>query len=380
MKKEDIVGFIVYLIIFAFAVVFGLLVLREHASHSGLDTPVYLAYILGAILAGVVLNAIIFELGHALGAKIGGYKVLSVNVLGFMFLFDGSKKKFRFKNYDGLTGETKICPVEGKKNNPNPYLLFGSLLFLVEAVALIVLFTALNGPDHSKTEQNIAYFFLVVLVVGAMILVYNIMPFRLDSMNDGYRLKLISNPKNKDAFNELLRVENAIERGEQNVEIKTFTEITNFTAELNLNKVYLLQDQGKFDEAEVMLDDILKSEDISNRVYIRAKSQKIYIHLMNNDPEVAQEFYDKEVPMQERREISEDTSMPSIRAYILMSGLLDDSQSETMLALNKVLKAYKRTSESRQKYELKLYNEALNKVIMKHPKWELEGYLLEEKK
>ena len=380
MKKEDIVGFIVYLIIFAFAIVFDLLVLREHASHSGLDTPVYLAYILGAILAGVVLNAIIFELGHALGAKIGGYKVLSVNVLGFMFLFDGSKKKFRFKNYDGLTGETKICPVEGKKNNPNPYLLFGSLLFLVEAVALIVLFTALNGPDHSKTEQNIAYFFLVVLVVGAMILVYNIMPFRLDSMNDGYRLKLISNPKNKDAFNELLRVENAIERGEQNVEIKTFTEITNFTAELNLNKVYLLQDQGKFDEAEVMLDDILKSDDINNRVYIRAKSQKIYIHLMNNDPEVAQEFYDKEVPMQERREISEDTSMPSIRAYILMSGLLDDSQSETMLALNKVLKAYKRTSESRQKYELKLYNEALNKVIMKHPKWELEGYLLEEKK
>ena len=380
MKKEDIVGFIVYLIIFAFASVVGLLVLREHASHSGLDTPVYLAYILGAILAGVVLNAIICELGQALGATIGGYKVLSVNVLGFMFLFDGSKKKFRFKNYDGLTGETKICPVEGKKNNPNPYLLFGSLLFLVEAVALIVLFTALNGPDHSKTEQNIAYFFLVVLVVGAMILVYNIMPFRLDSMNDGYRLKLISNPKNKDAFNELLRVENAIERGEQNVEIKTFTEITNFTAELNLNKVYLLQDQGKFDEAEVMLDDILKSDDINNRVYIRAKSQKIYIHLMNNDPEVAQEFYDKEVPMQERREISEDTSMPSIRAYILMSGLLDDSQSETMLALNKVLKAYKRTSESRQKYELKLYNEALNKVIMKHPKWELEGYLLEEKK
>ena len=193
-------------------------------------------------------------------------------------------------------------------------------------------------------------------------------------------LHLISNPKNKEAFNELLRVEHAIEKGEENVEIKTFTEITNFTAELNLNKVYLLQDQGKFNEAEAMLDDILKSNDINNHVYIRAKSQKIYIHLMNNDPEVAQKFYDEEVPMQERREISEDTSMPSIRAYILMSGLLDDSQSETMLALNKVLKAYKRTSESRQKYELKLYNEALNKVIAKHPKWELEGYILEERK
>lgn len=380
MKKEDIVGFLVYLIIFAFAIVFGLLVLREHASHSGLTTPVYLAFILGAIFSGVILNSLLFELGHVVGAKIGGYKIISINILGFMFFFDGRKKKFRFKNYDGLTGETKIAPIEGKKNNPNPYLLFGTLFFAIEATALIILFMNLNNPDNPTSVKNIAYFLLVILVVGSMILVYNIIPFRLDSMNDGYRLKLISNPKNKEAFNELLRVEYAVDQGQENVEIKTFTEITNFTAELNLNKVYILQDQGKFAEAEAMLDDILKSEDISNRVYIRAKSQKIYIHLMNNDPEVAMEFYDKEVPMQERREISEDVSMASIRAYILMSGLLDDSQSETMLALNKVLKAYKRTSESRQKFELKLYNEALNKVIAKHPKWELEGYLLEETK
>ena len=380
MKREDIVGFLVYLIIFAFAIVFGLLVLREHASHAGLDTGIYLLYILGAIASGVIFNSILFELGHVLGAKVGGYKVLSVNVLGFMFLFDGSGKKFRFKNYDGLTGETKIAPVEGKKNNPNPYLIFGSLLFALEAVSIVIAFITLNGAERSTFEKNVAYFLLVILVVGVMILLYNIIPLKLDSINDGYRLRLISNPKNKEAFNELLRVERAIENGETDVEIKTFTEITNFTADLNLNKVYLLLDQGKFLEAEPMLDDILKSEDISERTYIRAKAQKIYIHLMNNPIDAAKEFYDKEVPMSERRELSEDISMVSIRAYILMSGLLDDSESETMRAVNNVLKAYKRTSRNRQKFELKLYNEALNKVIEKHPKWELEGYILEEKK
>ena len=380
MKKEDIVGFLVYLIIFAFAIVFGLLVLREHASHSGLTTPIYLLYILGAIFSGVIFNAILFELGHALGAKLGGYKVLSVNVLGLLLCFDGSKRKVKFKNYDGLSGETKIVPVEGKKNNPTPYLLMGTLFFAVEAVVIIVLFTTLTGGEKPQLQTNIAYFLLVILVVGVMILVYNIIPFRLDSMNDGYRLRLISNPKNKEAFNELLRVQHAVESGEQDVEIKTFTEVTNFTADLNLNKVYILLDKGNFQEAEVMLDDILKSDDISERTYIRAKAQKIYIRIMTSDIEEAKKFYDEEVPMNERRELSEDVSMVSIRAYILMSGLLDDSQSETMLALNKVLKAYKRTSESRQKFELKLYNEALNKVIEKHPKWELEGYLLEETK
>ena len=380
MKKEDIVGFLVYLIIFAFAIVFGLLVLREQASHSGLTTPIYLLYILGAIFTGVIFNAILFELGHALGAKLGGYKVLSVNVLGLLLSFDGSKKKVRFKNYDGLSGETRIVPVEGKKNNPSLYLLMGTLLFAIEAVALIILFITLTKVDNPQSLKNVGYFFLVVLVVGIMILVYNIIPFRLDSMNDGYRLRLISNPKNKEAFNELLRVQHAVESGEQDVEIKTFTEITNFTADLNLNKVYLLIDKGNYQEAEVMLDDILKSEDISERTYIRAKAQKIYIRIMNSESEEAKKFYDEEVPMNERRELSEDVSMVSIRAYVLMSGLLDDSQSETNLALNKVLKAYKRTPESRQKFELKLYNEALNKVIEKHPKWELEGYLLDETK
>ena len=193
-------------------------------------------------------------------------------------------------------------------------------------------------------------------------------------------VKLVSNPKNKEAFNELLRVQYAVDQGQKDVEVKTFSEITNFTAELNLNKVYILLDNGNFAEAEKMLDDILASKDVSYRTYIRAKSQKIFIHLMSNDVEASKEFYDKEVPMNERREISEDVSMASIRAYILMSGLLDDSQSETELALKNVLKAYKRTPERRQHVELKLYNEALNKVIEKHPKWELEGFLLEEKK
>ena len=51
------------------------------------------------------------------------------------------------------------------------------------------------------------YFALTVGVVAGICLLYNIIPFKLDSLNDGYRLVMVSNPKNKEAFNELLRVE-----------------------------------------------------------------------------------------------------------------------------------------------------------------------------
>ena len=385
MKKEDVAGLLIYLIIFGFAIIFGFTVLRDFAGGSGYTTGVFFAYIVGAIATGVIFNALIFELGHTLGALVGRYKILSVNILGLMFYKKDNKLKIRFANFDGLTGETKILPKEDAKKEPNPtpYLLFGTILFLIEIVTVLIVFVSLNqvvGGLKATTEARVAYFLLVVGVIGFMILIYNVVPLHLDTETDGYRMRLVSNPKNKEAFNELLRVQHAIENGNNDVEIKTFTTITNFTADLNLNKAYALLSQGKYEEALPYIDGILASKDsISNKLYIRTKAQKIYIDIMTKSLEEAQEFYDKEVPHSERKEISSDTSMPSIRAYILMSGLFDKSLSETELALNRVLKAYKRTNKSRQEVELRLYNEALKRVIDAHPNWNLEGYLLEEK-
>ena len=110
MKKEDISGIIVYLIIIVLAVVFGLTVLQTHASESTLSGFPYVLYIIGSVLAGAVVNAILFELAHVLGAKIGKYDILSVNILGLCFYKAEDKTKVKFASFDGLTGETKIVP------------------------------------------------------------------------------------------------------------------------------------------------------------------------------------------------------------------------------------------------------------------------------
>ena len=71
MKKEDITGLIVYLIIIALAIIFGLTVLQTHNSESSLQGFQYVLYIIGAVVVGAVFNGILFELAHVLGAKIG---------------------------------------------------------------------------------------------------------------------------------------------------------------------------------------------------------------------------------------------------------------------------------------------------------------------
>ena len=383
MKKEDITGLIVYLVIIALAVVYGFAVLQTHASESSLSGFPYVLYIGGAVLSGTIINGVLFELAHVVGAKIGKYKVISCNILGFCFYKDDSDKtKFRFASFDGLTGETKTVPKEGmvEKANPYPYLFFGSVFFVIEAIAVMVLFSIFRNSDDAGLK-DVAYALLTIGAIGLVILIYNILPLKIDSMTDGYRLTMVSNPKNKAAFNELLRVEYQMAKGDENVEIKVFDEITNFTADLNLNRVYALLDKKEYKAAEEILDKIIDAkEEISEKVFIRARAQKIYINLITKNLDEAKEYYDKEVPVSERREISNDVSMASIRAYLLMSGLLDKSRSECIIALNNVYRAFKHTPKNRQPIEIALFNEALDKVIAAHPDWELEGYRLQEVK
>ena len=379
MKKEDIAGLIVYLIIIAVAIVFGLTVLQTHNAESSFSGFFYVLYIIVSVVLGAVLNAILFEVAHIVGAKIGKYNIISVNILGLCFFKEEGKRKVRFTSYDGLTGETKIVPKEGMvdKANPIPYLFFGSLFFILEAVVVMVIFSIFRNSEEPLLK-DLAYSVLTIGAIGLVILIYNILPMHIDSMTDGYRLTMVSNPKNKAAFNELLRVEYEMAQG-NDVEIKIFDEITNFTADLNLNKVYALLDKKQYDEAEVILDKIIAAkEEVSEKVYIRSRAQKIYINLITKDLESSKEYYDKEVPVSERREISNDVSMASIRAYLLMSGLLDKSRSECIIALNNVYRAFKHTPKNRQHTEVVLFNEALQKVVDAHPDWELEGYKLQE--
>lgn len=375
MKKEDVSGIIVYVLILAIAVVFGLTVLREHASNpnTGMDTVVYIIFIFGAILSGVLFNAILFEVAHILGAKAGRYAIVSVNILGLLWYRDENKTKFKFKGYDGLTGETVILPKEDAKKEPNPtpYLLFGTLFYAIEITSVIICFT-LYKDDPIGT--NFVYFFLVVAVIGGMILLYNILPLKLDAMTDGYRMRMTTNAANKKAFNELLRVEYAVSQGKE-VKVATFTEMTNFTAELNLNKVYMLLDKKQFKEAEELIDIIINGkETVSNKIYVRARCQKIYINIINNSLEEAREFYDKEVSMAERRDISNDRSMVSARTYLLMSGLLDGSKSECLIAINTAGKCFEGTPKQRKKTEADLFNAAIDKVDELHPTWKLSEY------
>ena len=112
---------------------------------------------------------------------------------------------------------------------------------------------------------------------------------------------------------------------------------------------------------------------VSSQTYNRLLAQKLYIKIMTLPLEEVKEYYDKQIGDETRKFIANDLSMPSLRAYILIAGLLDESNAEVTFAKSRKDKALKRTNTGRRQVEEKLYQEALTKVYSAHQDWVQEN-------
>ena len=117
---------------------------------------------------------------------------------------------------------------------------------------------------------------------------------------------------------------------------------------------------------------IASKDKIDRPTYCDVVSQKMFIVLLNQDYETAKKYYDEHINQDERRYISNELSMPSIRAYMLISSILDISEHEARYAKSRVNKALKRTLAGRIEVEKELYQLALNKVDQVRPEWHIK--------
>lgn len=378
MKKENLFGILMYLLVFAVAIIYGFTILQSHFSDSTFNEIwKYALYILVSVFSGVIATAIFQELGHLLGASVGGYKVTSFNVLYFNIYKDEEKTKFRFKSFDGLTGETKIVPNYQKKETPNPYpyLIYGTVFNLAFFVIDLFLFFTYY-KSHGLTG-DMAYFFLTMGIIAFMATLYNIIPIKLDSLTDGYRLTKVK--KDVEAFNALLENENGgVIYSENTEEIAqkpakfipevAISELSKYLVDKNYN--LLFEQVEKINEHENQLTD---------KDALETKAQYVYASLLTKDQIEVAKFYDEEVPFSLRREFSNSNSLPVIRTYIYIAGVLDGSLSEVLLSCKKVVKALKAIPNSRKHYEIVLFNDSLEAIKKTHPKWEeIDNYKIVE--
>jgi hypothetical protein len=126
---------------------------------------------------------------------------------------------------------------------------------------------------------------------------------------------------------------------------------------------------------------ITNKNDIEVEVSSRAYAQKLYIILMTKTKEEADKFWFEEMSGKERKFVSNDISMESLRAYLLYNGVVTRSESECEFVINRVPKAVKQAVDThRRDIEIKLFQEALKIVKDNNPEWQLEEPVLKIKK
>lgn len=364
MKKEDFLTLVVYAVMIVIALFVGLQVIKPSFDNTHITGNGQYVFAIASLIAGLLLNVILMETGHVLGALIGGYAILSVNILGLCFYKSKGRWKIGFKSFEGLTGETKIMPRK-TKTNPKWFLWGATIIFIIEGIVLFTLYAVLDS------ENPVKYASLIVVAVGGMITFYNVIPMKLDTINDGYRLTLITKGINVDAFNELMRIEQAISENRKPENIHTYEEITTLTVQVNLHRIYELLDENRFTDAEAIIDNILKNpKNINDTAYGRVVAQKTYLRLLTSPLEEAKAYYTG-LDGKARKFLSNDLSMESLRAYILVSGIVEESEHECRYAFERMPSAVKRMGDPlRIEAEKRLFGLASDKVKEAHPSWD----------
>ena len=372
MRKEDLISDILYLLMAGIVLLVGFLVIQPAINDGllGRDMGQNVAFILIALIIGIILNVLLMEVGHVLGAFIGKYKILSVNVLGLNLYRDFSKNsakpqlKFRFKGFNGLTGETLIEP-KSEKSNPMFYVFLPLILFLLEFVVMyfVVVLVPADSATYFETPQILKYGLIVTTTIAGCIVLYDYFPAKLDTLNDGYRLICLTKKINIDAFNEQLKLEANEYKGIKNTEFKIFEEITDFTAKVNLQTALKKLDDGEYEEALKIIDNCLKdSTKISHSTETNLKLNKAFITYIYKGKEEGTTLYNS-LDEETKNDVKKCKSLEAIRVYALYIGLEEKSESEIKYAIDKAKKLYDRLTIGEAEKEIFLISLVLKKLI-----------------
>lgn len=365
MKKTSNFSFIVYLLMVVAAYFIGkniIMQANKNVSNS-------IALVLIGVALGLIVNAVLMEVGHVIGAKIGGYQILSFHVLGFGFIKTQNKWRFCFSNFDGLTGETQVI---AKKENAKPQFMFwgGTLLLLIEIACFVLI--PLFVPNLANKIPYIVYGGFLIAMIGGGILIYNILPFRLDTKNDGVMMRMV-NKEFVPIYNELTKMKGALYDGKPLENIQEVEKINMVSGYVNyyayLEKIY----ERDYEQAGKIIDYLMEhSEALNDATYHQLIAGKMYVLMQTETKEKVEEYYNALSQHLKKELITPDT-IEAARAYFAYA-IMMDSYQDAKLSWKKWQLLKKRCKEVGRIEQEELFMQELTEVLKeKHPDWNLES-------
>lgn len=337
MKKNDFAAVIAYLLMIGAGILMGFMVIKpildEYSAMISTTLNPTLLVIL-SLVGGIILDSVLLELGHFLGAKAGKYEILSFVILGFGMKKTKEKKKVGFHSFEGLVGETTVRPLDANTSSLGLYIFFPVLILIAEVITFTILASVGNKSNGSLAWLSVMSY--TMLAVTIMIYIYDLFPAHIDSENDGHLLTLLTKPANKVAYNHILERKYCEKFGLEIPAPVIYHDVTEFTAQMNIVQVVNLLVEGKSAEADAILAIHLDSEArIPASVHNQAMCYRLALLLERRDKAAGKKYY-AELTDAERRYIAELPNSPAMRCYALISAYIEDSENECNYALGRV--------------------------------------------
>lgn len=369
MKKESVVSFVFLIVVLAVAVVMGLCVVRDAFDRLYTQPMSPIIFTLIALIVGFVFNIVLIELAHAAGAKLGKCKVVSICFYFIAFVKTKQGLKIKIDDFDGLTGETKII-AKDKDSKLNAYVWMPIVFYAIELATCIVLYTMANDATTDSPIKWIGLVGLLWIILSSMLIVYNFLPFKMDTMTDGYRLILLANKKNTKPLLDYMSYQGKKAIGEDYEFEAEFDEMTDFTANLSFIAAERELLKGNNDKVNHLINNIEKGKDmLKEEANYRLSAMKLYMMFMDKPISEVKEFYEKEIDDKTRKFLSNDSDISSLRTYALIAGLIDESEFEVQYACSKKEKSIKKCPKQDWEVEGKLFDSVVEKIKESHPKW-----------
>ncbi len=353
MRKEDIKGTIVYIVMLAIVILVAFYVIQPnfHYITNNLSQGGAIGCVILSLVIGLFLNALLIELGHLIGAKAGGYEVYLCNILGFCFYKkdkDSKKKSFKFAEFDGISGETKIV-LKKETGKPRSYILLPILFILIEAIILLVFITLITD---TSSLAFLKYSMIICLTIGGILVLYDYIPMELDSLTDGYKYVVTSKKTNIEAYNEYLRIQYELFYGSKDLNFKVFDEINDYTSRINLLSLYRLINENKIDEALELVNKIIDGK-VGSTSKEYALLNKFYLLCLKK--ENVKEFFDT-LSDDTKKDIKATKTLIGCRCYYGYLLNIDKSESEINFIKSKVKTLAKKSREDFSEEEIKLFD------------------------
>lgn len=328
------------------------------------------AYLFIYVICSFLFGLVTYNLGKIVFGAIASYKIASIDVLGFKYIFKDKEKNQKGKASFSLKRILELhMAMRPTKENANPTLMLlgGTISFLAFAVIDIVLAMSLEG--------NIKTSLFYGAILGSLVMIYEILPVRLDCPNDMYLLIHTRKEEGRIAFNlnllnawYNLRNEDLVSHEFESYDdnrLKAATLVTDLH-----NACY----EKDFKKANELIEKIIFYKNyLDESSLCETQAERLYVYLSTGRTQESDKLVVKY--SHDLRNTSNYTkSISALRTDVLIGGLLDNSLDETKDAIRIFVKqahAFTSLSERTLK-EIKIVNENIAKINSVHPDWKVE--------